>query len=271
MNSYTNSYTLSFNTNRQKKELFVMAVQTPCGKTFPGNFTIIPSSKKWVLHAIFHLAFLQLYGTGICSMNRLILTDKEDAEYGSFEALIAMNDIFKSSKVMLCIYHAIWQPFKSILAVEKFQVAMEDKEQYIAYHVRKDVSLSHNAASTSPVKSMNSHIKGTMGCLSNQNTSNSLLRMARGSDQRISMYDTNSHRELQFTSLSSKLKIKDDLIRECLHICNQNFDKHKCYHCFQVSEDNWMVWSFYQNKSTMDENIEGVVPKFLNVYNICLK
>ncbi len=45
-------------------------------------------------------------------MNRFILTDKEDAEYGSFEALIATNDIFKSSKVMLCIYHAIWQPFK---------------------------------------------------------------------------------------------------------------------------------------------------------------
>jgi hypothetical protein len=89
-----------------------MCVQTPCGKTFPGNFTIIPSSKKWVFNAIFRLAFLQLYGTGICSMNRFVLTDKEDAEYGSFEALIALNDIFKSSKVMLCIYHAIWQPFK---------------------------------------------------------------------------------------------------------------------------------------------------------------
>ncbi len=74
--------------------------------------TIIPSSKKWVFHAIFHLAFLQLYGTGICSMNPLVLTDEEDAEYGSFEALIATNDIFKSSKVMLCIYHALWQPFK---------------------------------------------------------------------------------------------------------------------------------------------------------------
>jgi hypothetical protein len=89
-----------------------------------------------------------------------------------------------------------------ILAVENFQNTMKDKEQYIAYHVRKDVSLSRIAASTSPVESMNSHIKGTMGCSSNQNTSNSLLRMARGSDQRISMYDTNSHRELQFTSLS---------------------------------------------------------------------
>jgi hypothetical protein len=45
-------------------------------------------------------------------MNRLVLTDEEDAEYWSFEALITTNDIFKSSKVMLCIFHAIWQPFK---------------------------------------------------------------------------------------------------------------------------------------------------------------
>jgi hypothetical protein len=29
-------------------------------------------------------------------MNRLALTDEEDAEYQSFEALIATNDIFKS-------------------------------------------------------------------------------------------------------------------------------------------------------------------------------
>jgi hypothetical protein len=49
-----------------------------------------------------------------------------------------------------------------ILAVEKFQAAMKDKEQCIAYHVRKDVSLSCNAGSTSPVESMNSHIKGML-------------------------------------------------------------------------------------------------------------
>ena len=30
----------------------------------------------------------------------------------SFESLIATNDNFQSSKVMLCIFHAIWQPFK---------------------------------------------------------------------------------------------------------------------------------------------------------------
>jgi hypothetical protein len=60
-----------------------MAIRTPTGKTFPGNFMIIPSSKKWVFHAIFWHAFLSLYGEFICSLNRLDLTDEEDAEYRS--------------------------------------------------------------------------------------------------------------------------------------------------------------------------------------------
>jgi hypothetical protein len=49
----------SSGTNRHRKELFVMAVRTPSGKTFPGNFSIIPSAKKWVFHAIFRPAFLE--------------------------------------------------------------------------------------------------------------------------------------------------------------------------------------------------------------------
>jgi hypothetical protein len=76
-------------TNKQKKELFVMAICTPTGKTFPGSYKIIPSSKKWVFHAIFRLAFVVLYGKKVCSLNRLVRTDKEDAEYRSFETMIA--------------------------------------------------------------------------------------------------------------------------------------------------------------------------------------
>ena len=45
-------------------------------------------------------------------MNCLVLTDEEDTEYRPFESLIATNDKYKSSKVMLCIFHALWQPFK---------------------------------------------------------------------------------------------------------------------------------------------------------------
>jgi hypothetical protein len=89
-----------------------MAIWTPTTKTFPGNFMIIPSSKKWFFHAIFHLAFLSLYSELICSLNRLVLTDKEDAEYQSFECLIGTHDAFQLSKVMLCAFHAVWQHFK---------------------------------------------------------------------------------------------------------------------------------------------------------------
>jgi len=74
-------YFCSSGTKRHRKELFVIAVRTPAGQTFPGNFAIIPSAKKWVFHAIFRLAFLELYGDKVCSMNRLVLTDEEDAEY----------------------------------------------------------------------------------------------------------------------------------------------------------------------------------------------
>ena len=106
------NYLLLHGHKQTKKELFVMAIRTPTGRTFPGNFTIIPSAKKWVFHAIYCLAFLSLYGEHICSFNRLVLTDEEDAEYCSFENLIVTHEMFRSSKVMLCTFHAIWQPFK---------------------------------------------------------------------------------------------------------------------------------------------------------------
>ncbi len=99
-------------TNLYKQELFVMAIMTPTGRTFPGNFTIVPSAKKWVFHAIFWHAFLSLYGECICSLNRLVLTDEEDADYRSFECVIETHNVFQFSRVMLCTFHAIWQPFK---------------------------------------------------------------------------------------------------------------------------------------------------------------
>jgi hypothetical protein len=75
-------------------------------------FTIIPSAKKWVFHAIYPLAFLSLYGKHICLLNQLFIMDEEDAEYRSFETLILTQEMIQSSTVMLCTFHEIWQPFK---------------------------------------------------------------------------------------------------------------------------------------------------------------
>jgi hypothetical protein len=41
-----------------------------------------------------------------------LITDEEDAKYRSFECLIATQNVFQFSRVMLCTFHAVWQPFK---------------------------------------------------------------------------------------------------------------------------------------------------------------
>ncbi len=58
------------------------------------------------------MAFLSIYGEHIRSMNQLVLTNEEDAEYHAFECMIVTHDAFCLSKVILCTFHAVWQPFK---------------------------------------------------------------------------------------------------------------------------------------------------------------
>ncbi len=72
-----------------------MAVCTPSSTTLPGNLSIIPSEQKWVFHAIHQLAFPYLYSSDVSSRNRLVLMDKDDAEYKSFESVIESIDGFK--------------------------------------------------------------------------------------------------------------------------------------------------------------------------------
>ena len=159
-----------------------------------------------------------------------------------------------------------------ISAVENFQVVMKEKQKYVAHHGRLGFSLTRQAATKSPVESMNSNIEGTMGCSSNTNTSTSLLKMARGSSQCITNFDNEAQRELQTTSLASKLKIKDTILKECLHICYQNFVNRKYQSCVQCLEYDWMIWNFYYNKSKTTDDIAGrMVPKFLNVFHIRLE
>ncbi len=102
-------------TNCQNKQLFVMAVHTPSRRTLPSNLAIIPSEQSWVSHAIYQYAFPHLYSSKVCSRNCLVLTDKDEAEYRSFEALIETTSDFKQSTVMFCIFHGVWMAFKKDL------------------------------------------------------------------------------------------------------------------------------------------------------------
>jgi len=57
-----------------------------------------------------------------------------------------------------------------IKAIEKFQCTMIEKEPFLAFHIRKIITLSFDAMTTSPVESMNSSIKNGMGVHSNSQT-----------------------------------------------------------------------------------------------------
>jgi hypothetical protein len=57
-----------------------------------------------------------------------------------------------------------------IKAIENFQCSMIKKETYLAFYVRKTMSMSFDAMTTSPVESINSSILNGMVVTSNSNT-----------------------------------------------------------------------------------------------------
>jgi hypothetical protein len=72
------------------------------------------------------------------------------------------------------------------------------------------------------------------------------MKLATGSKQRITSFEDAAHQQLQTSSLSSKLSVCDDIVGECLFICNQNFDRRVHFNCVAVSDEDWMLWNYYE-------------------------
>ncbi len=99
------------------------------------------------------------------------------------------------------------------------------------------------------------------------NTSNTLMKLAIGSKHRITSFEHAAHQQLQSSSLSSKLSVCDDIVSECLSICNQNFDQRVYFNCVAVSDEYWMVWNFYDKERDYTE-ISSQVPKYHDVHHV---
>ncbi len=87
-----------------------------------------------------------------------------------------------------------------------------------------------------------------MSLLYHYNLSNALIKLATGSKHKITYFEHAAHRQLQSSSLSLKLSVCDDIVSECLYICNQNFDQRVYFNCVAVSDGDWMVWNFYDKE-----------------------
>jgi hypothetical protein len=83
--------------------------------------------------------------------------------------------------------------------IQAFQVKMNVKQEYLAYYVRKHIHNCYNAMTTSPVESINCHIKHRSKASTLNNTSRSLMLIMEGTDSRIAGIDNSTKRELQLT------------------------------------------------------------------------
>jgi hypothetical protein len=102
------------------------------------------------------------------------------------------------------------------------------------------------------------------------NSSNTLMKLATGSKQRITSFENAEQRQLQTSSLSSKLCVPDDIVNECPYICNQNFERRVHFNCVAVSDENWILGNFYDKECDYTD-ISKQVPKFYDVHHVRVK
>ena len=99
------------NTNRQKRDLFLMVIKDASGECFIGNATLLPCGQLWIFTKLYRYFFLQLYGSAALSGLRLALTDDNDACHGAFDAATKVVACYAGAKHMLCVFHAIVMKF----------------------------------------------------------------------------------------------------------------------------------------------------------------
>jgi hypothetical protein len=72
------------------------------------------------------------------------------------------------------------------------------------------------------------------------------MKLAKGSKLCITKIEFKATCKLQTSSLSSKLSVQDDIVRETLYACHQNFDQRQFFNCVACLEEVWKVWNFHQ-------------------------
>ena len=85
-------------------------------------FLIVPSwtivsniGQAWVFRITIKDIFPIIFGKTTVERNRLKLTDEDPSEYATMEKLIITTNEYSQLTVMLCVFHAIWGPFKDLI------------------------------------------------------------------------------------------------------------------------------------------------------------
>lgn len=181
-------------------------------------------------------------------------------------------------------------------ALNRFQLSLISKQSYLAQYIRKDIYMSADAMTTSPVESMNDLIKNKQNINSRLNLSNTVDRIITDHKTRYNDHVNKALMQMNRTVLSSQAPTKDHIHPKCQHMIDFLYDTSHRLKCIQTNECEWICWDFKNNQlqlstdpfDELDYNdIESMemnskmssfdeekviasmkIPSFLNVYNI---
>ncbi len=66
------------------------------------------------------------------------------------------------------------------------------------------------------------------------------------------------------------MSVLDDIVSECLYICNQNFDRRVHFYCVAVSDEDCVLWNFYDKEHDYTD-FSNQVPKYHDVHHVWVR
>jgi hypothetical protein len=164
--------------------------------------------------------------------------------------------------------HFTKEQFEAFAAL---QLKITEKERYFSYYIRKEISMTFDAMTTSPVESMNSHMKKFYNVNGKNSISRSVQIMTEGADERVDNILKKNQRELQMSVIGSKLPDAHLFSRKCVFMLHYQFDIRKKHKCAMIADHSWLVWNFEVPSFERDKyGLEESFPRFLNVFQVNL-
>ena len=114
---------------------------------------------------------------------------------------------------------------RCIEKVREMSLKLQSKESRLANYHRVFITNCMDAATTSPVESMNSTLKsGDEGVNSNMNLSNTLRSAISSTSKRIERRNNEAHRDLSLSSYSSRAPTKDQINKKGQGLLDASYD-----------------------------------------------
>lgn len=96
---------VTFNTNAEKRPMFVVVGKTSNGNVIPLLNAFFPSEAKWVFLWVFKEALPYLLGPSVLSKIRLITSDEDRQCLEAFEEV--REELYPNAVIRLCKWHKV--------------------------------------------------------------------------------------------------------------------------------------------------------------------